>query len=270
VNVIDLNGTIKENFTCLKTNQLFKVIRTTICVHNITDFISGHFISNINYEDEYMHVLFRIMLRYPHFALIDIGANIGTYTMFAAAMNRLVIAIECFKPNYMRIARAIQIENVRNNVILIGNAINTYSGQYMKISSHSSNIGGQRTYDLGTTNITTNNLHIAKTIRLDDILPIIEQTKFRSFLLKVDIEGSEYHVFASGSQFFDKLDVPIILMEWDKINSNKKHGDAAVEFLIKRGYIPTTDTCQELNMTIVFTGWPANVFWTKMNRSDIC
>ncbi|CAF3875397.1 unnamed protein product, partial [Adineta steineri] len=76
-------------------------------------------------------------------ALIDIGANIGTYTMFAAALGRFVIAIECFEPNYVRVAKAIQIENLRNNVILIGNALYSKAGQHLTLTSDPGNIGSQ-------------------------------------------------------------------------------------------------------------------------------
>ncbi len=270
MNVIDLNLPITQNFTCLKTKQLFKVVRTTICVHNEMDFVSRHFIENITYEEEYMHLLFRVMLRYPHFGFIDVGANIGTYTMFAAAMSRLVISIECFQPNYMRIAKAIQIENLQNKVILIGNAIFSKSGRYLKLSSDPVNIGGQATHDRVITNKLSDNPFIVKTIRFDDILPIIKRAKERSFLLKVDIEGSEYHLFESGTQIFEYLNIPIIIIEWDKFHYHIERGTMVINFLVKHGYIPTSDTCEKLNMTNTFTGWPANIFWTKMNQSDIC
>jgi len=270
VNVIDLNIPITENFTCLKTNQLFKVIRTTICVHNSADFVSNHFISNYIYEEKQMHVLFPVMLRYPHLGFIDVGANIGTYTMFAALLTRLVIAIECFKPNTMRIAKAIQIENLRNKVILIENAVYSHSGRYLRLSSHFENIGGQGISNGDIGNKSRNDPYIVKTIRFDDILPIIKQTKFRSFLMKIDIERSEHHVFETGTELFNYVDVPIIHIEWDKMHYQKEHGNNVVSFFTERGCIPTTDTCEKLNMTNVFSGWPANVFWTKMNLSAIC
>ncbi|CAF0719885.1 unnamed protein product [Adineta steineri] len=211
------------------------------------------------------------MSLYPQLGLIDIGANIGTYTMFIAAMNRLVIAIECFPPNYMRIAKAIQIENLKNKVILIGNAVYSSTGQYIKLSQDSGNIGGQSIY--GTTfNLTksADDIYMVRTIRLDDILPKIQQTKISSFVMKIDIESAEYYVFESGKELFDSLDIPLIMMEWDKMHYNIERGNFVLRFLKTRKYIPITDTCQELNETEVFSKWPANVFWTKMNRTSIC
>ncbi|CAF1254669.1 unnamed protein product [Adineta steineri] len=240
-----------------------------MCVHP-KDYVSDNFVAGYNYENKDLHVLLRVLWRYPNMALIDIGANIGSYTMFAAAMGRLVIAIECFEPNYMRVAKAIQIENLRNNVILIGNAVYSKAGQQVSLTKHPGNIGGQGVKGVASKNQSLQDPYVVTTIRLDDILPIIKQTGFRSFAMKIDIEGSEYYAFASGDKLFDSVDVPIVAVEWDKIHLNTEHANYVVQFLLKRSYIPTSDTCKELNMVNMFSGWPPNIFWVKMNRTSIC
>ncbi len=48
---------------------------------------------------------------------IDIGANIGGYTMFTAgALGRSTVAIDCYMPNIERIARAVQIQRDQNQL----------------------------------------------------------------------------------------------------------------------------------------------------------
>lgn len=270
LNIIDLTIPITEDFICVKTNQLFKVVRTTICVHNGTDFVSRHFLENSTYEEDYMQTFFRIFLRYPEYGFIDVGGNIGTYTMFAAAMKRFVISIECFRPNYLRIAKAIQIEHLEDNVILIGNAIYSHSGRYLNLSSEPQNIGGQATSDTGITNKFLDDPFIVETIRFDDILPVIKRTDKRSFLLKADIEASEHYLFDSGTELFGYLNIPVIIIEWDRFRDHIDRGAVVLSFLMKNGYIPTIDTCQRLNITNTFVGWPSNVFWTKINQTNIC
>ncbi|CAF1254687.1 unnamed protein product [Adineta steineri] len=203
-------------------------------------------------------------------ALIDIGANIGTYTMFAAALGRFVIAIECFEPNYVRVAKAIQIENLYNKVILIGNAVYSKAGQHLTLTSDPGNIGSQGVKGVASKNQSLQDPYVVTTIRLDDILPIIKQTGFRSFVMKLDIEGSEYYVFESGKQIFDSVDIPIIVLEWGKLLWNAEHTNYVIRFLIQKNYVPTSDTCKELNMINMFKDWPPNVFWVKMNRTNIC
>ncbi|CAF1439745.1 unnamed protein product [Adineta steineri] len=206
----------------------------------------------------------------PQLGLIDIGANIGTYTMFIAAMDRLVVAIECFQPNYMRIAKAVQMENFQNKVILIGNAIYSSTGQYLRLSKDPVNIGGQGIYGTAFLTNRSDDIYMVRTMRLDDILPKIQQTNLSSFVMKIDIEGAEYYVFESGRKLFDAFDIPVIMMEWDKVYQNIERGNFILKFLILHKYIPTTDTCQELSKTDDFSKWPANVFWIKMNRTGIC
>jgi FkbM family methyltransferase len=75
--------------------------------------------------------------------MIDIGANIGTYTMYSSSIGRTTISVECYQPNIDRIVRAIQIENVSKYVTLIGNAIYNESGKFLELSKDNSNVGGQ-------------------------------------------------------------------------------------------------------------------------------
>ncbi|CAF1045451.1 unnamed protein product [Adineta steineri] len=218
------------------------MIRTTICVHP-NDYISDHFVTGDIYENKDINVLFRILWQYPNIALIDIGANIGTYTMFAAAMGRLVIAIECFEPNYMRIAKAVQIENLHNKVILIGNAVYSKSGQYVTLTKSPESVASQELIGVTSKNQSVHDPYIVTTIQLDDILSIIKQTKFRSFAMKIDIEGSEYYVFESGKQIFDYVDIPIIVVEWvfNSIPTNKIRKFVDVEPYKEKSKLKETD-----------------------------
>lgn len=75
--------------------------------------------------------------------MIDIGANIGIYTMYSSSIHRKTIAIECYRPNIERLIQAIQIEQVSKYVILIGNAIYNQSNQILQLTKETANIGGQ-------------------------------------------------------------------------------------------------------------------------------
>lgn len=170
----------------------------------------------------------------------------------------------------MRIAKAVQMEKLQAQVTLIGNAIYSQSGRYLYLTSDPKNIGGQATYDTDIAENLPDNPFIVPTIRFDDILPIIQRTKQRSFLLKADIEASEHYIFNHDSKIFDHLDIPIIILEWDRFRDHVDRGAIVIAFLTHRKYIPTVDTCQKLNMTNTFTSWPPNVFWIQIDRLDIC
>ena len=140
--------------------------------------------------------------------------------MYAAALGRFVLAIDCFGPNINLIHRAVQLANVANRVVLIQNAIFSHSGEYLRLSNDATNIGGQE-INVSAKNITNqsiiNDPYIVKTIKFDELLPILIARGVRGAIMKIDIEGSESFVVESGSQIFDLLDIPFIQMEWFKV-----------------------------------------------------
>jgi FkbM family methyltransferase len=150
-------------------------------------------------------------------SFIDAGANIGTYTMFAASFGRLVLSIECFKPNIERIRKAVQIEKVQDKVILIGNAIFSQSGKYLQMKSDPYNVGSQAIIVDSNMNNSDTDMYVVKTIRFDDILPILKEKNIRNAVMKVDIQWSETFLCESGNETFDYVNIPVVLMEWDPV-----------------------------------------------------
>ena len=72
--------------------------------------------------------LFKILLTsFPGLIFIDIGANIGTYTILAAETNAQVIAIEAHPRTYLQLVRNITM-NQKKNVIPINVAISDREG----------------------------------------------------------------------------------------------------------------------------------------------
>ena len=269
INIIDLDTPIIENFSCVKTKRILQTVRTTICPHNASDYVSYHFWHDSIYEEQLLSIILRLLIYYPEYGFIDIGGNIGTYTLFVAKMNRFVITIECFRPNYLRIAKAIQTEGLQQQVILIGNAIYSESRRYLSLSSDPSNIGGQGIQTHRFQNESLTNPYIVKTIRFDDLLPVIKEMKTRSFFMKMDIEGSEYYVFNTSTQAFDYLTISVIMMEWTYSKYNGEgRGSSIIDFLTSREYIPTENLSHKLNLTSAFTNWPVNVFWVKNDHLD--
>ena len=265
INIIDFNVSIEANISCVKTKAMLGNVRTTICIHQ-NDYVSNHYKGGGVYEESMVATFLRLLTNNPEYGFIDIGGNIGTYTMFVAAMNRSVISIECFQPNYLRITKAIQMENLQNRVILVGNAIYSKSGQYLDLSPNPGNIGGQAVRTDLVQNKSTINPYVVQTIRFDDLLPLIKETKIRSFFMKIDIEGSEFHVFNTSAQAFDYLKISFIMMEWTMVKNPKEQAMFVIDFLTSRGYIPMKDTCSKLNLADAFNNWPIDVFWIKKSE----
>ena len=202
-NVINVYGAVNENISCVKTKMLLNIVRTTICIHSTNEFVSRSILQNKIWEEDQLNRLFRVLLLDQSLSFIDVGANVGTYTMFAAALNRFVIAIECFKPNILRIVKAVQLEQLQNKILLIENAIFSESGKYIQLESIPDNIGSQAIFGNSSIDVPLNNTFTVRTIRFDDILPLLKQNNVRRAIMKVDIEGSEHFLCNTGHQIFE-------------------------------------------------------------------
>jgi FkbM family methyltransferase len=280
VHIIDLTAPIKSKFQCIKTKKILHNLSTTICLHQTKKdmYISGAFYntSSIWEEEQVTHIL-QILIRHPHFHFIDIGANIGTYTMFVATLGRFVLAIDCFAPNIVRLRHAIQLSNVSDRVVLVQNALFTHSGQFLRLSVDTKNIGGQGIYPSSNrsdkhraqNSLSTNNPYLVKTITFDEILPILLAHGIRRALVKMDIEGSESFVVENGSRVFDTLDIPFIQMEWKVISQYDGRVKIVFDFFSKRNYDPMTISCQLLDL-LEHKLWPDEIYWLKRNASNFC
>ncbi|CAF0830601.1 unnamed protein product [Adineta steineri] len=266
--------------TCIKSKTLLNYVSTSICLHekNADIWVSGEFRKNNSvWEGPQIEQMLQYLLRYPHLDFIDIGANIGAYTMYVAALGRFVVAVECFGPNIDRIHRAVELSNVANRIVLVQNAIYTRSGEVVRLSSRKENIGGQELLSLqNQTNIiraknnsSTNDSFLVHTITFDDLLPIFIARGVRGALLKIDIEGSESFVLQSGSRVFEALEIPYVQMEWTIVTLSIDRAILILDFFIRRNYDPMTCACQLLDPG-KYSLWPGNICWIKKNSLKFC
>ena len=280
VHIVDLTVPIQRRLPCTQTKTLLRNLTTTICLHQSKKdrYISGAFQNStaIWEEDQVIRIL-ELLIRHPHLHFIDLGANIGTYTMFVATLGRFVLAVDCFQPNIVRLTRAIQLSNLSTHVVLVQNALFSRSGQSLRLSVDTTNIGGQGILLSGNSspqyrspsNLSTKTPYIVETITMDELLPILVARGIRGALIKMDIEGSESFVVESGGRVFDTLDIPFVQMEWKIVRRYIDRATVVRNFFRRRNYDPTTTDCQLLNSD-ESNLWPDEIFWLRRNISNFC
>lgn len=280
VHIVDLNKPIDADFECVQTKKLVDYVSTIVCLHekNTDMVISDAFRKdNSIWEEGHITQILQFLIRNPRLDFVDVGANIGSYTMYVAALGRSVVAIECFAPNVARIVKAIQLSGVSNQVVIVQNALFTRSGELLRLSNDSYNIGGQiLQVPVNETNQHAvnqksfkNDPYIMKTVTFDEILPIFLTRGIREVILKMDIEGSEIYVIQNGSRVFDTLEIPLIQMEWLAIRLYAGRGEVIIDFFTQRNYNPMTLTCSKLD-PMRHRSWPDEIFWIKKNRQTFC
>jgi FkbM family methyltransferase len=265
VNVIDPDlPSLNRNFPCIQTKEILNFYRSTICIYSKDDTISGSVADARIWEEKEMTRILRILIRNPQMDMIDIGANIGGYTMFTAgALGRFTLAVDCYLPNIERIARAVQIQRVQNRVVLVQNAIYSRGGKSLIIEDDDPS-GIRLSNDTYKKIKTTSSHFLVQSIRFDDLLPILKNHGVRSALIKIDIETSESYMCETGVKVFEEIDIPFVMMEWHtwRMNHQKRY-QFIVDFFTERNYISTDDNCKQLNTSEWLTKWPASIFWIK-------
>jgi len=134
---------------------------------------------------------------------VDVGANIGYYTVQMAKICKRVYAIEPDKDNFEILKKNVE-ENKLNNVVLINAAVGAKK-EKITLYKSAANDGDHRVYNAG------NRTNIAEvfSVRLDDIL--VNEQKID--LLKVDTQGWEPAVIEGGKEII-KRDTPNMFLEY--------------------------------------------------------
>ncbi|CAF4386719.1 unnamed protein product [Rotaria magnacalcarata] len=181
-----------------------------------------------------------------------------------------VIAVECFLPNIERIRRAIQIEKVQQQVVLVPRALYNKSNVYLSLRENiEKNIGSQRLN--AEVNKNEKDPFIVQTMRFDDLLPVIRERNIQQAIIKIDIETSEHYLCETGEKVFNQINIPFVMMEWANIKKITVRADSILRFFRNRSYIPfNPETCQS-EIDNDYRHWlTQDIFWIKKNYSHLC
>jgi len=129
-----------------------------------------------------------VKLTEPGDTVVDVGANIGTFTLPLAATGRRVYAVEALSRNFSLLVRSV-LRNGFDAVMPIHAAI-WRTNTIVKLGGHSA-WGHIRESEAGEN---------APAITLDDLCRLYRISNVK--LLKVDIEGAELPMIEGTKQFF--------------------------------------------------------------------
>ena len=265
--IYDLN--IKNNFTfeCIKSALIY--VQTTICIHDIGNdiWISKAIKNSGIWEENIVNLFMKFLESNKNFNVIDIGANLGQYSLYAAKLNKKVIAIEPFYDNIIRLHKSSQIENISNNIILITNGVSDKRGEIRRLSKDNTNIGGQGIVDYN--NLETKSREIALqdkynlvTILLNDLVTIIP-ADFNEAIIKIDIENHELQAFKKIDKLLNRVKVYVIFMEWsDKSQTNVNDVLEFLSFMNSKNYKPKDLLINILNSE-EWRQWPRDIIWFR-------
>lgn len=145
----------------------------------------------------------------PGSAVLDVGANVGTYMSRCSALVGPAGVVLAFEPSALclPVLRQVAAATARDNIILHPVALGAADGEaHLHLFSSESHSGLATLRDVPTEETVT-----VPVRRLDDFLP--ETGGRRISLLKVDVEGFEEKVVAGGRAVLESGQLDHVLLE---------------------------------------------------------
>lgn len=182
-----------------------------------------HVFANVWLIEEYKRKGFEIK---DHDLIIDIGAHIGLFTIYAAQFCKhgKIFSFEPIKENFDLLKENIELNNLKN-IEYFNLAVLDREDQIKIFKSNDQS--AYSIYKIGTDYQMTNIMSLQK---------IFDDNKItRCDLLKLDCEGSEYQILMSlPESYFQRIEK--ICMEYHIINNNSESLESLKTKLVSLGY----------------------------------
>lgn len=202
--------------------------------------------------------------------LIDIGSNVGQHCLAAALIGRDSIAIDAAEANIEHVCASADYLNVGRKITLIHNIISDnhekhdfrYSkgGDYGSVHVDADGIWDKmkKTYD---TYFQENTIP-QSSVTLNDLLDLPQIHRFKKVFIKMDVEGHEHRVLLGGREFFKRIDIHGIVMEW-AWHVQRPSANIIKSFMTEFKFKPflmhqKSESPLKLEMS---DSWPQDVIW---------
>ena len=160
---------------------------------------------------EYQEMLFLLHFLKESDLFVDIGANIGSYTILASAhINAYTIAIEPEPFTFAHLLNNVFINNIQRKVRALNIALGSYIGE----------INFSNTHDT-TNHVSTDVDKDVISVMINTLDNILNEEKM-PILLKIDLEGFETEVLKGACKTLENKDLKVIIIELN--GSGKRYG----------------------------------------------
>ncbi|PAA49962.1 hypothetical protein BOX15_Mlig011663g3 [Macrostomum lignano] len=207
--------------------------KTPIRGYNGEDLISDAIRKNKAWEPELARIILKIAQQIPRVTFLDIGSNIGVYTVQAAQLGLPTLALDANIRNLLRLHLTLQALSLK--ATLIWNFIgNNQQLQYLKFPKES-NVGAGRKSLMndGSEENWLNDTIPIMPIRSEKLSRLI---KTKDVVMKMDIEKGEATFLESSGSLFNEFKIWAVQMEWQGSLSTEQDRMKILDFFTKRGY----------------------------------
>jgi len=148
--------------------------------------------------------------------LLDIGANVGLYTLYFGKIGRRVIALECSPLNIGELVRNINLNNLQDQVTVIPIALSSREeiGEFFmgseELGAAESSFGNETGFDGNGMRII--NRFTTISMSLDELYALYPNLD-KPNLMKIDVDGNESAILEGASRLLDNNQLVSILCE---------------------------------------------------------
>lgn len=179
----------------------------------------------------------------PDVNFIDVGCNIGVYSLTMAKMGRKVLCIDALYLNVEHVCASIVQNHFQTSITIVMNALSN-NRKHVDLGVDNKNYGGtfvdeDADFVKSVKGRTANGGHYTSisSIVMDDLLLLPNINLFRKSFIKMDIEGFEWKALEKASAFFKTINIRGVLMEWI-FHRGKESGERITEFMIRHNLYP--------------------------------
>jgi len=254
---------------CVRTATMYKGTKTKICIKSLAvdKFVSGAILTHGAWEKNIVNLVLKGMDMYPAAVFLDIGANIGMYTVLVAAARREAVAVDAMLENLAYINQSLSLAGTSDYVRLLGNPVSDRVETLYPVTDNADNQGGTRLVPAhllgqGTTAVGP----AVSTTTLHDVLKYVNSG---TVIVKMDVEGFEckvLHPYLLHHHQSSSVFLPYIILEWMhiKVNLDSNCPDlmGLVELLYSSGY-EAYDLYKEKKIDREKTDWKSftDILW---------
>lgn len=156
---------------------------------------------------------------------LDVGANVGAFTLLAAALGCHVVAVEPLEANLARLAASVAAAGLGHRVTLLRNAVSSAPGA-AALRVTRGNSGGNQLATGQAEDPDAEEVQV-QVVTLDDLLLRRGATAAAALppalaphtcaVIKVDTEGHDAAVVAGGRAALARGGVPLLQLEWSAL-----------------------------------------------------
>lgn len=207
----------------------------TISTHDESDYISSVIKKYGIWEP---NITYHILNLDGSGIFIDIGSNIGYYSLIASKKYAQVYAFEPVPTNINKLYESININKI-TNIVPIEKAVSDIDNSKLELTVFPTNMGGSRdireTINTSIRHMTQYKINNIQTITFDSFIK--EYNINTVDLIKVDVEGAELHVLNGMKQSLQNKSIKNLILELSPNIINIESCIAIINILKNNNYI---------------------------------